>query len=162
MTESTNIMKIEDSLPINLEANSEHLQQYLTVNVGDQLFGISVLKVRDVLKPMKITSIPLSPPEIIGYMNLRGRIVTVIDLRTRLGASAPEKESKKMFVVVEHDDELYSLMVDKVGQAKTMHSKDFEKNPVNLSENWKHASKGVFKMDDELMLVLDVNHVIDL
>ncbi len=153
------IVKLENSLPDIHEL--ERSEQFLTVRLGSQIFGIAVLKVRDVLKPFSITNIPLSKPEIAGYINLRGRIVTVIDARKRLGIRPREAGSKVMNVVVEHDDELYALEVDAVGEAKTMKTKFFENNPANLSENWKEVSKGVFKTENELMLILDINKMLN-
>lgn len=153
-----NVVELKSNLP---KFNDQH-EQFLTVRLNGQLFGISVLRVRDVLKPLPITRIPLATPQIKGYMNLRGRIVTVIDVRMRLGIPSLEENLKRMYVVVEHDDELYSLLVDEVGEARMMANKSFEKNPVNLSESWRSASKGVFKMEDELMLVLDIDYLLNL
>jgi purine-binding chemotaxis protein CheW len=134
--------------------------QFLMVRVGAQLFGIPVTNIRDVLKPIRITHIPLSKPEIIGFMNLRGRIVTVIDMRKRLATEGADEAPKKMFVVVENEHELYSLQVDEVGDSKTLPRASFENNPENMPEQWKTISKGIFKLDKELMLVLDVANVI--
>jgi purine-binding chemotaxis protein CheW len=139
----------------------EATEQFLTLWVNNQLFGVPVLKIRDVLKPLKVTNIPLSGPEIRGYMNLRGRIVTVIDVRVKLGLPKSE-EDKEMFIVVEIDNELYSLVVDRVGDSKDLPLKEFEKNPVNLAQHWKDVSKGVFKRDNEIMLVLDINSILGL
>lgn len=135
-------------------------EQFLQVRIRSQLFGIPVVRVRDVLKPQPITKIPLAKPCIIGFMNLRGRIVTVIDMQIRLGLSLDYENTKKMFVVIEVDDELYCLKVDEVGDTRTLPLTNFEKTPENLESTWKEISKGVFKLEKELMLVLDVNNVI--
>src|ERR1700749_1433684 len=87
-------------------------QMYVTMRVDRQLFGVNVKHVRDVLRQQKVTAIPLAPKEVTGSLNLRGRIVTVIDVRTRLGLPANENDEKSMFVVVEVKGELYSLKVD--------------------------------------------------
>jgi purine-binding chemotaxis protein CheW len=108
----------------------------------------------------KVTTIPLAKPCIMGFMNLRGRIVTAIDMHIRLGIEANEDNPKKMFVVIEVDDELYCLKVDEVGDTRTLPLNSFEKTPENLELAWKDVSKGVFKLEKELMLVLDVNNVI--
>ena len=140
----------------------EEQEQFLTINIGSQLFGIPVVKVRDVLKPQQVTRIPLAKPQIQGFMNLRGRIVTVIDMRKRLALSPQDENDKRMFVVVEHEDELYSLIVDSVGDARNLPIDEFEKNPVNLDACWKEISRGVFKLDNKLMLVLDVSNVLNI
>ena len=136
-------------------------EQFLQIKVGEQLFGIPVVRVRDVLKPQKITKIPLASPEILGFMNLRGRIVTVIDMRKRLNSEDTPEAKKKMFVVVESDNELYCLQVDGVGETMTLPVSDFEKNPENMLPLWKDLSRGVFKLDKDLMLVLDIGNLVN-
>src|SRR5487761_882670 len=93
-------------------AAADDHSEFVSITVAGQLFGIPVLQVQDVLGPQRITRIPLAPPEIAGSLNLRGRIVTAIDVRTRLGLAAGEGEHKSdMSVVVDINNELYSLIV---------------------------------------------------
>ncbi len=142
------------------EAEKIPHEQFLQVRVGGQLFGIPVVSVRDVLKPQKITRIPLSQPEVLGFMNLRGRIVTVIDMRERLSSDVTENAKKPMFVVVESDSELYCLKVDLVNETRTLPISGFENNPENMPVKWRELSRGVFKLDNELMLVLEINNLV--
>jgi len=158
----SNIVPIDNGALPQRASDYDSKSQFLTVSINNQIFGIPVLKVRDALKPVPITNIPLSKPEILGYMNLRGRIVTVIDVRKRLNQPAIENGEKQMFIVVEYKDELYSLLVDKVGDAKTIPYKGFEKVPSNLSPNWAQVSRGVFKLDEGLMLVLDIDSLLEI
>ena len=118
--------------------------ELVTVTVGGQLFGIPVLQVQDVLGPQRITRIPLAPAEIAGSLNLRGRIVTAIDLRVRLGLAASAERDKRMSVVVEHGGELYSLLVDVVGEVLTVDPRDCERNPGTLDAFWRDVSAGIF------------------
>ncbi|MDX1950454.1 MAG: chemotaxis protein CheW [Rickettsiales bacterium] len=143
-----------------LQVAIEQEEQFLTLRVAGQLFGIPVLKVRDVLKPQRVTKIPKVRSQILGLMNLRGRIVTVINMSETLGVTCTASDKKKMFVVVDHENEYYSLSVDEVGQTITLKLSEFEKNPANLTKNWRDFSKGVFKLEKELMLVLDIPKVI--
>ncbi len=149
---------IKDNLPGNYLAVQE---QFLQVRAGGQLFGIPVVRVRDVLKPQRVTRIPLAKPAIEGFMNLRGRIVTVIDLRKRLLMEARPEGQKKMFVVVESEGELYCLQVDEVGDTKMMPISSFEKSPENMIALWKELCRGVFKLEKDLMLVLDIGNLIN-
>lgn len=135
-------------------------EQFLTVKIESQLFGLSVLKIRDVLKPQKITPIPLSQDDLKGYMNLRGRIVPAIDVRIKLNLPELKDKSKQMFVVAEHGDELTALIVDEVLETRTLKINNFTKNPENLKEIWAKYSKGIFKLKNELMLVLDIENVV--
>lgn len=154
---SSDLVLKKDNAPENYLTTHE---QFLQVRVGAQLFGIPVVRVRDVLKPQNVTKIPLSKPAILGFMNLRGRIVTVIDLRLRLASIEGAAPEKPMFVVVESDSELFSLKVDSVGETKTLPISSFENNPENMLLHWKEITRGVFKLDKELMLVLDVTNLV--
>ncbi len=136
------------------------LQEFVTMRVGGQLFGISVLSVQDVLRKQRIAKIPLAPAVIAGSLNLRGRIVTVINMRRRLSLPPAEDDSSMMNVVVDYNNELFSLNVDSVGEVLSLPLEKFEKSPVNLSENWKEVAAGVFKLDKELLVILDVDNLI--
>lgn len=129
---------------------------YVTLFIADQLFGVPVLEVRDILGPQRITHIPLAPPEVAGSLNLRGRIVTAIDVRTRLGLGKQADGGKSMSVVVDYNGELYSLIVDKVGEVMTLASDSYERNPVTLDQRWLEVSNGIHRLSDRLLVVLDV------
>lgn len=132
---------------------------FVTARVAGQLFGIPVLAVRDVLGPQRLTSVPLAPPEIAGALNLRGRIVTAIDLRRRLGLD-PADRQKSMSVVVDHHGELYSLLIDEVGEVLGAPASGFEQNPPTMEARWREASVGVFRLDSELLVILDVDRLL--
>jgi purine-binding chemotaxis protein CheW len=135
--------------------------EFITFMIAGQLFGVPVLKVQDVLSPHQITPIPLAPPEIAGSLNLRGRIVTAIDVRIRLGLQGRDKDDDGMSIVVEHDNELYSLMVDSVGEVLQLKASHFERNPPTLDQKFREYSDGIYRLDDKLLVVLDVNHLLD-
>jgi purine-binding chemotaxis protein CheW len=131
-------------------------RQFVTLRVAGQLFGISVMDVRDVLRPMKVTPVPLAPREIVGSMNLRGRIVTVLDLRARLGLPPQHENAARMYVVVEYDKELYSLVVDSVGDVMSLPASQLDKNPPNLDPQWREVCSGVFRLQKELLLIMNI------
>lgn len=131
-------------------------KEFLTINIDGQMFGIPILQVQDVLGEIRVTRIPLAPPQVSGSLNLRGRIVTAIDVRKCLGLSPLENNDRKMSVVVMHDDELYSLIIDNVGDVLTLHDKDFEQNPATLDLMWKSVSLGVYRLDGQILVILDV------
>lgn len=131
-------------------------QQYVTLTIAGQLFGIPVLDVHDVLKDQRINFIPLAPNEVAGSLNLRGRIVTAIDMRRRLGAAPDEAHKSSMSLVVENHGEMYSLMVDSVGEVLSLPNSRFEKTPPTVEANWRDVARGVFRLEKSLMIVLDV------
>lgn len=135
-------------------------EDFVTFTIAEQLFGIPVLKVQDVLSAHNITRIPLAPPEIAGSLNLRGRIVTAMDVRLRLGLP-PREGSTSMSIVAEHEGELYSLMVDSVGEVLALKGADWERNPPTLDPKFREYSLGIYRLDDKLLVVLDVNRLLD-
>ena len=139
------------------------LEDYVTFRVGDQLFGIPVLRVQDILTPDRIAPVPLAPKEVKGSINLRGRIVTVIDVRIRLGMPPRDKKiQENMGVTVEQGHDLYTLLVDKIGDVISLSKDLYEKNPGTLDPLWQEFSSGVFRLEDELMVVLDIDCLLNL
>ncbi len=132
-------------------------REFVTATIGDQRCGIAVLQVQDVLASQRITPIPLAPPEVAGSLNLRGRIVTAIDLRVRMGLPRREEGSHTMSIVVEHRNELYSLIVDGVGEVMKVSEKTFERNPATLDPLWRTYSAGVYRLEEGLLVALDVD-----
>lgn len=141
--------------------SSDEQSQYVSIVIADQTFGIPVLIVHDVLGPQRITRIPLAPPEVAGSLNLRGRIVTAIDVRLRLGLEKRPTDEPGMSVVVEHSGEFYSLMVDGVGEVLTLSGAGFERNPATLDPRWREISIGIYRLDNQLLVVLDVDRLLD-
>jgi len=142
--------------------NSGAASIFVTVSIADQFFGIPVLQVQDVLGPQKITRVPLVPAEVLGSLNLRGRIVTAIDVRVRLGLPPRPAEISSMSIVVNHDGELYSLVVDKVGEVMSLSMADYEKNPTTLDAQWREVSDGVYRLKEYLLVILDVTRLLRL
>ncbi len=131
-------------------------QVLVTLTVADQLCGIPVLGVRDVLGQQPTTRIPLAPPEIAGSLNLRGRIVTAIDLRCRLGLPPAAPGSARMSVVAEQGGELYALLVDQVAEVMTLQAASFEPSPPTLPPAWAEFSTGIYRLEGRLLIVLNV------
>jgi purine-binding chemotaxis protein CheW len=142
-------------------AASGENRDYVTMSIGGQLFGIPVLKVQDVLGSQTITRVPLAPVEVAGSLNLRGRIVTAVDVRLRLGLPKRENEKSAMSVVVEHDGELYSLLVDSVGEVLSLESRDYQRNPPTLNPRLREFSDGIYRLNDSLLVVLSVSSLLN-
>ncbi len=134
----------------------EKHSDFVTLMIENQLFGIPVLQVQDVLRDVRVTRVPLSPPEIAGNLNLRGRIVTAIDMRRRLSMTPRGADEKFMNVVVEQKNELYSLIVDRVGEVLSLPDANFERNPPTLDRNLREVSRGIYQLDNRLLVILDI------
>jgi purine-binding chemotaxis protein CheW len=142
----------------------ESKETFVTFTVNNQLFGIPVEQVQDVLMPDVIAPVPLSPPEISGSINLRGRIVTVIDVRKRLALPPrPATDTRRrMGVTIESGSEFFSLLVDAVGDIMTLTELVHEDNPATLDPLWRDIAKGVYRIDGGLLVALDIERLLDI
>jgi purine-binding chemotaxis protein CheW len=140
---------------------AENVIEYVTVMIGDQLFGLPISRVQDVFMPDRLTRVPLSAPEIAGVLNLRGRIVTAIDMRRRLGLPPRADGRPPMAVGIELKGESYGLLIDTVGEVLKLADETREPNPVNLDQHLARVSSGVHRLDGQLMVILDVDRVLE-
>ena len=137
-------------------------RDYVTATVGGQLFGLPILQVQDVFVPERVTPVPLAPPEIAGVLNLRGRIVTMIDLRQRLGLERRDPGARSMAIGVEIGGESYGLLIDAVGEVLALDDDAREDNPVNLDRKLAAVSAGIHRLDGALLVTLDLDKILDL
>src|SRR6476646_23166 len=136
--------------------------EYVTAMIGGQLFGLPISRVQDVFMPERLTRVPLSPNEIAGVLNLRGRIVTVIDMRARLGLPRNEDGKPPMAVGVDLRGESYGLLIDQIGEVLRLSEEGREENPVNRDTRMAQLDRGVNRLDGQLMVVLDVDRVLEI
>ena len=133
-------------------------EQLVTMTVDGQLFGLSILSVQDIVETHNITQVPRTPSAISGIMNLRGRIVTVLNLRRILGRN--DESSSKMGVTVEANGDLYTILVDEIGEVRLLDRADFETAPATLDPKLKQLCTGIYRLDGELLAVLDVTQIL--
>ena len=112
------------------------------------------------LGPQPITRIHRAPADVAGALNLRGRLVTAIDIRHRLGLGRTEKPHKNMSIVVEHAGELYSLVVDAIGEVLALSNDTLERVPSTLDPRWREVSSGVHRLEGRLLVTLDVDRLL--
>lgn len=137
-------------------------QQYCTFYVQGVLFGVEVETVQEVIRHLEMTGVPLAPAVVAGLINLRGQIVTAIDLRRRLGVHDRLEGELPMNVVVRTGDGAVSLLVDEIGDVVEVHECDFEAAPENLANTSRELIRGVYKLKKELLLVLDTQRSVNL
>lgn len=142
-------------------ASGSGMREFLTMMVDGQMLGIPVLQVQDVLGPQRVTRVPLAPPEVEGSLNLRGRIVTAINLRRKLGIDAPPPAGSTMSVVVEHRGDLYSLIVDSVGDVLSLPRDTSEPPPPTLEKAWRSHALEIYRMKENLLVILDIISMLD-
>ena len=138
----------------------DYQNQYVSFWVDNQLLGVPVNAVQEVLNPQTIARTPHARPEISGLLNLRGQIVTAINLRKRMGLPDREGEQKSMNVVLQHKDESFSILVDEVGDVINVPSETMEPVPHTLEAHWKTITRGVFRLDERLFIILNVEAIL--
>ncbi|MEA3028386.1 MAG: purine-binding chemotaxis protein CheW [Alphaproteobacteria bacterium] len=136
--------------------------EYVTVTIGDHMFGLPIFRVRDVFVPDRLTRVPLAPPEVAGVLNLRGRVVTAIDMRARLDLGARPAGTPLMAIGIELKGESYGLLVDAVGEVMALRNSACEAKPSNLDPRLSRVAAGIYRLEGQLMVVLDVDRVLDI
>lgn len=131
-------------------------KQYATFWLGPALYGVEVQRVREVLREQDITPVPLAPPTVAGLINLRGQVVTAVDLRERL-APGGERGAESMLVVVLVGGEPVALLVDRIGGVVDVCDEQFEPPPDTLVGAMRELISGAYKMDGHLLLDLDID-----
>jgi purine-binding chemotaxis protein CheW len=134
---------------------------YVTFTTAEQIFGLPIARVQEVFRPTRITRVPLAGAQIAGVLNLRGRIVTAIDMRSRLGLQARKDTLVPMAIGIESRSESFGLLVDTLGEVLRLSDSDIEANPINLDHKLAGVSAGVHWLDGQLLVVLDVDRVLD-
>lgn len=136
--------------------------EYVTFRLADQWLGIPVLLVQEVLLAQRIALVPRTPAEVAGFLNLRGQIVTAVELRTRLGLPARAAGEAPMNVVVRHEGELFSLLVDEVGDVLSVDGAAVEPPPPTLDPTWRQACAGIVRRERGLLVVVHVHALLRL
>lgn len=134
--------------------------QYCTFMVDGLTFGVAVQSVQEVLRYQEMTRVPLASSVVGGLINLRGQIVTAIDLRERLGLGRRDEELVPMNVVIRSDDAAISLLVDEIGDVLDVPADAYEQTPRNLRGPTRELVRGVYKLKDCLLLVLDIDKAV--
>lgn len=135
-------------------------RQYCTFYLCGDYFGVDVVAVQEVIRGQQMTRVPLAPPVVRGLINLRGQIVTALDLRRRLGMPDRENGHEPVNVVVRTDDGAVSLLVDEIGDVLPVPRAAFERPPETLGDAARALIRGAYKLDGRLLLVLDTARVL--
>ena len=140
----------------------DETKQYCSFFVADLFFGVEVREVQEVIRYQEMTQVPLAPTEIGGLINLRGQIVTAVDMRRRLKMPDRQAGQFPMNVVVRSGDCAVSLLVDEIGDVLQPDQNDYESPPETLDGVARELIQGVYKLKDRLLLILDTEKAVNL
>ncbi|MEI9811348.1 MAG: chemotaxis protein CheW [Acidobacteriota bacterium] len=158
-------MSLEQSHAARSAFTDDALQgasQFCTFFVADLYFGLDVRRVQEVLRSQEVTPVPKAPAVIAGLINLRGQIVPAIDMRRRLGLPARKPGVEPMNMVVRTEDGAASLLVDEIGDVLDVDAASFEPVPDNLAAEQRELIRGICKLRERLLLVLDAERTLEL
>ena len=141
---------------------AETARQYSTFYVSDLFFGIDVLNVQEVLRYQEMTRVPLAPNVIEGLINLRGQIVTAVDLRRRLNVQPRDTGHTPMNIVVRSEEGPVSLLVDEISDVLEVNPAWYEPPPQNLPPEQRELIEGLYKLDGRLLLILNTERVLQI
>lgn len=136
--------------------------QVCTFYLNSQMYGVEVESVQEVIRYQHMTDVPLAPNSIVGLINLRGQIVTAIDLRQRLGIQERPADQLPMNVVIRRDDGAISFLVDQIGDVQEIEPTNLEPLPETLQGTSRNMLSGTYKMKDTLLLILDTERAMNI
>lgn len=149
------------TLPANSPAKTETHDRimFVTFFVSGQMFGLDVTHVHEIFFPEAIFRVPMAPKQVAGLINLRGRIVTVIDMRDKLSLNEGEdnRTERRPSITTDHDGELYSLWIDKIGDILEVHPERLRPVPPTVSPAWRQLARAICQLDGALLIVLDLD-----
>ncbi len=144
------------------EALNENLTEWVTFRLADEKYGVNVMQVREVLKNMELAPVPGAPDFVMGIINVRGNVVTVIDTRKRFGLPSVDTDDATRIMVIEEDGEVVGMLVDSVAEVATLRDSEIELAPnVGNDESSKYIH-GVTKWNDELLILVDLHKFLSL
>jgi purine-binding chemotaxis protein CheW len=155
-------MSISSATPAGTATKDAASQQFTTFTLDGHLFGVEVETVQEVIRFQETTRVPLAPPAIGGLINLRGQVITALDLRHRLGLRERPEGQLPMNVVVRTEDGAVSLLVDQIGEVIETDARHFESPPDTVTAQARDLIRGAYKLDGTLLLSLDVPRTVEL
>ncbi|MBT8428807.1 MAG: chemotaxis protein CheW [Gammaproteobacteria bacterium] len=141
-------------------AVGDTVHQLVTFRLKDETYGISVMQVQEVLRVSEIAPVPGAPGYVLGIINLRGNVVTVIDTRTRFGLSTGELDEASRIVIIESEQQVVGILVDSVAEVVELRQSEIDSAPNTGNEDSSRYIQGVASRDEDLLIVVDVNKLL--
>ncbi|NMC48556.1 MAG: purine-binding chemotaxis protein CheW [Desulfovibrio sp.] len=136
------------------------LMQLVTFSIGEEEFGVDILKVQEIIRMMEITKVPRAPDVVEGVINLRGKVIPIIDLRKRFGLSTRDHDKHTRIIVIEINNMIVGFVVDSVSEVLRIPSNTVEPPPPVVSGLESEYISGVGKLEDRLLILLDLDRLL--
>jgi purine-binding chemotaxis protein CheW len=140
-----------------LEKRTDPVNQWVTFRLGEETYGVNVMQVQEVLRITEIAPVPGSPDYVVGIINLRGNVVTVIDTRKRFGLYPKDCDDSSRIVIIEADDQVIGILVDSVAEVVELRASEIESAPNVGNEESSRYIQGVTSRNGELLILVDLN-----
>jgi purine-binding chemotaxis protein CheW len=141
-------------------ANGDEVLQWVTYKLGEETYGINVMQVQEVLRYTEIAPVPGAPDYVLGIINLRGNVVTVIDTRSRFGLPFSDITDNTRIVIIESDDQVVGILVDSVAEVVYLRSSEIDSAPNVGTEESAKFIQGVSNRDGQLLILVDLNKLL--
>lgn len=142
-------------------ANNDPVLQWVTYHLDNEVYGVNVMQVQEVLRVTEIAPVPGSQEYVLGIINLRGNVVTVIDTRKRFGLASKEPDDLSRVIVVEVEDNVIGMLVDSVAEVVYLHQSEIEPSPTVSSDENSYYIQGVCSRGEQLLILVDINKLLD-
>jgi len=153
-------MSYEDTLHKN-QASTSTENRYLCFSIGHEDYAIPLLAVKEVIAEPKTTPLPYSPPHFVGLMNLRGQVISIIDLRVKLGVKTQDSRDENAVIIIDMDPIYVGVTVDSVNNVLLLHEKDISPAPDMENKKVSRYLRGVARKDDRLILLVEIEQMLD-
>jgi len=153
-------MSDERSLNNTVTDNNDEVLQWVTFRLGEETYGINVMQVQEVLRHTEIAPVPGAPAYVLGIINLRGNVVTVIDTRSRFGLESAEVTDNSRIVIIESEQQVVGILVDSVAEVVYLRSSEIDSAPNVGTEESAKFIQGVSNREGELLILVDLNKLL--
>lgn len=151
---------MSDDRTANAPSDNDEVLQWVTYRLGEETYGINVMQVQEVLRYTEIAPVPGAPDYVLGIINLRGNVVTVIDTRARFGLPSSETTDNTRIVIIESDEQVVGILVDSVAEVVYLRSSEIDSAPNVGTEESAKFIQGVSNRDGELLILVDLNKLL--
>jgi purine-binding chemotaxis protein CheW len=154
-------MSVDRNSSNTLAANGDEVLQWVTYKLGEETYGINVMQVQEVLRHTEIAPVPGAPDYVLGIINLRGNVVTVIDTRSRFGLPSSDISDNTRIVIIESDEQVVGILVDSVAEVVYLRSSEIDSAPNVGTEESAKFIQGVSNRDGQLLILVDLNKLLN-